>query len=97
MMKLNRNMTRCKIRCGSVLSVLLPPVNGCPLRFSSKECWNYVDGKGKVGKLRTARGQNTSQTLGPRHAKVLLALGEMTCDDNDLAMAFSKDLVAGDM
>jgi len=44
----------------------------------------------KVGKLRTARGQKTSQILGPRHAKVLLASGETTSDDNDLAMASSS-------
>ncbi|KAF8347323.1 DNA polymerase family A-domain-containing protein [Amanita rubescens] len=32
----------------------------------------------------------TSQILGPRHAKLLLASGEMTSDDNDLAMALSS-------
>ena len=69
--------------------------NGFPLKYSSKEGWNYVDDKGKLGKLRTARGQKTSQILGPRHAKMLLASGEMTSNDNDLAMALSsgsKDL-----
>ncbi|KAF8346232.1 hypothetical protein F5887DRAFT_1158536 [Amanita rubescens] len=56
--------------------------NGFPLKLSSKE--------GNVGKLRTVRGQKTSQILGPRHAKLLLASGEMTSDDNDLAMALSS-------
>ena len=48
-----------------------------------------------MGKLPTARGQKTGQILGPRHGKVLLASGEMTSADNDLAMALSsgsKDL-----
>jgi len=48
-----------------------------------------------VGSLRTAHRQKTSQVLGPCHAKVLLGSGEMTSDDNDLAMALSscpKDL-----
>jgi DNA polymerase gamma 1 len=65
--------------------------NGFALKYSSREGWHYVDDKGNVGKLRTARGQKTSQTLGPaRNAKVLLASGEMTTNDNDLAMAFSS-------
>jgi DNA polymerase gamma 1 len=84
----------------SFSSRIVPPLlklayNGFPLKFSIKEGWNYVDDKGKVGKLRTARGQKTNQILGPRHAKVLLASGAMTFDDNDLAMALSsgsKDL-----
>jgi hypothetical protein len=50
---------------------------------------DYVD-KEEVGKPRTARGK-TSQILGPRHAKVLLASGEVTSDDDkDLAMALSS-------
>ncbi|KAF8328293.1 DNA polymerase family A-domain-containing protein [Amanita rubescens] len=64
-----------------------PCYNGFPLKFSSKE--------GNVGKLRTTRGQKTSQILGPRHAKLLLASGEMSSNDNDLATALSsgsKDL-----
>jgi len=69
--------------------------NGFSLKFSSKGGWNYVDSKGNVCKLCTAHGQKTSQILGPRHANVLLASGEMTSDDNDLAMTLSsgsKDL-----
>jgi len=51
--------------------------------------------KGEVGKLRTTRGKKTSQILGLRHAKVLLATGEMASNVNDLAMALlssSKDM-----
>ena len=69
--------------------------NGFPLKYSSKDGWNYVNDKGETGKLRTACGQKTGQILGPRHGKVLLASGEMTSADNDLAMALSsgsKDL-----
>ena len=64
---------------------------GCPLEFSSKEGCNYFNDKGKVGKLRTARGKKTNQiNLGPHHAKVQLASGEMTYDDSDLAMVLSS-------
>jgi DNA polymerase gamma 1 len=69
--------------------------NGFPLKYSSKEGWNYVNDKGEVHKLRAARGEKTGQILGPRHGKVLLASGEMTSDDNDLVIALSsgsKDL-----
>lgn len=56
--------------------------------LNSRAKKNHVDDKGEVGKLRTARGKKTSQILGPRHAKALLASGEMASeDDNDLAMA----------
>jgi len=59
--------------------------------LNSRAKKNYVDDKGEVGKLRTARGNKTSQILGPRHAKTLLGSGEMTSDDdNDLAMALSS-------
>ncbi len=102
------NITHCKyywkIRCGSifvtshsrVVSLLLKlAYNSCPLKFSSKEGWNYADNTGEVGKLRTTRSKKTSQILGLRPAKVLLASGEVTSDDNGLAMALSsgsKDL-----
>ena len=43
-----------------------------------------------MGKLRTARGKKTGQILSLRHARVLLTSGEMTSDDNDLAMALSS-------
>jgi hypothetical protein len=36
--------------------------NCCPLKFSIQEGWSYVDDKGKVGRLRTARGKKMSQT-----------------------------------
>ena len=88
-------MTRCKyqkIRRGSVLSLLLSRIvplllkiayNGFPLKYSSKDGWNYVNAKGEMGKMRTASGQKTGQILGPRHAKVLLSSGKMTSDDNN--------------
>ena len=66
--------------------------NGFPLKYSSREGWNYVNDKVK---LRAARGEKTGQILGPRHGKVLLVSGEMTSDDNDLVIALSsgsKDL-----
>ena len=40
-----------------------------PLKFWSKEAMNYVDDKGDVDKLRTARGKKTNQILGSRHTK----------------------------
>jgi len=55
-----------------------------------KKAGIYIDEKGEVGKLRTARGKKTNQILGPRHAKVLLASREMTPEDNNLAMALSS-------
>jgi hypothetical protein len=33
----------------------------------------YIDDKGEVGKLRTARGKKTNQILGSHHTKVRLA------------------------
>ena len=107
-MNQNQNTTRCKhqkIVCGLLLSLLLPHrivllllKIEFPLKFSIKEGWNYIDDQGEVGKLRTTGSQKTGQVLGPRHAKVLLALGEMTSEDSDLAMALSsgsKDLDDG--
>ena len=64
--------------------------NGCPLKFSGKEGLNYVDDKGEMGKLRTARGKKISQVIGRRHVKVLLAAGQMTFDHNDQAIALSS-------
>ena len=55
-----------------------------------KEGCNYFGDKGKVSKPRTARGKKTNQILGPPLAKVPLASGEMTSDDNDLPMELSS-------
>ena len=72
LMNLNLNTTRCKyrkMRCGSGLSLHIVPLllklaySRFPLNFSGM---NYVDDKGEVGKLRTARGKKTSQILAPK-------------------------------
>ena len=81
--KLNLNTSRCecrKIYRGSVLSLPLPLISSCcsTTGFSSKEGWTCVDDKGEIGQLCTARDKKTSRVLGPCHAKVLLASGEMT-------------------
>ena len=92
LVKLKLNMTRCKhwkIQCGPVLfyfSFLY-----CPAAAQASLQWlKSLDDKGEVGKLRAARGKNTSQILGLRHAKVLLASGETPDDDKDPAMALSS-------
>lgn len=76
--KLNQNTRRCKYRSGSVLSYFSLPYRlaaaQVSVQLSGKEGWNYVDYKREVDKLHTARGQKTSQILGPRRANVLLAL-----------------------
>ena len=64
--------------------------NGFPLKFSRKEGWKYVDDKGEVDKLRAGCGRKTSQILGPRHAKALLASGEMISDDNEATALLSQ-------
>lgn len=63
-----------------------------------KEGPGYVDKRGEASKLCTARGKKTSRILGPHRAKVPLASGVMTSDDNDLAtglLSGSKDLDDG--
>ena len=77
-MNLNLKMTCCKdrkIRMAQYSRYYSIPY--CPgasqasvqwfsLKFSSKDNRNYVDDKGEVGKLRTARGKKTSQILAPK-------------------------------
>ncbi|KAF8631471.1 hypothetical protein AX15_002384 [Amanita polypyramis BW_CC] len=57
---------------------------GKPLRYSSKEGWHY-DSTGEISRLPTSRGQKTTQILGVRHAKVLLASGEMKVEVGESA------------
>ncbi|KAK2462616.1 hypothetical protein APHAL10511_005349 [Amanita phalloides] len=63
--------------------------NSHPLTYSSTHGWHYRDHKGEIGQLRTSRGQKTVQVLGPRHAKVLLASGEMTAEETELALCLA--------
>ena len=64
--------------------------NGRPLKYSTKDGWHCDDDDGQVCKLRTSRSNKATQVLSGRHAKVLLASGEMTSIDHDLAVAFSS-------